>query len=367
MAVRQRLAILLAVPLIRRVAFHARRMTGNMNRRVFGRLLAGLLGFVVLAAALVTLFENWTREPEEKSTSFFESVYWAVTMVLGSGDSQWVSSPASQIVSWLLVLFGVAIVGSVTGVLVGFVIDFLIKEGQGMGASGYRDHIVVCGWNPTARELVEELSTDDYERRIVLLDDVPKNPAGADVYFVQGEITKTEDLKRAGIEDAAAAIVFPKDGSNESDMRSLVSVLAIEALAPQVRTVVEVNNPGHVEHFRRAKADEILVTSRLTSRLLARSALYPGLTEIVTDIVSGGEGSELYRVQMPTAYVGLAANDLSARLRSDHCATLLAIARNGHTYVNPPEGFTVEAGDDAVVVAESLGALSPLQMDNALD
>jgi len=48
-------------------------------------------------------------------------------------------------------------------------------------------------------------------------------------------------------------------------------------------------------------------------------------------------------------------------------ATLLAIARNGHTYVNPPEGFTVEAGDDAVVVAESLGALSPLQMDNALD
>ena len=144
---------------------------------------------------------------------------------------------------------------------------------------------------------------------------------------------------RAGIEDAAAAIVFPKDGSNESDMRSLVAVLAIESMAPKVRTVVEVNNPGHVEHFRRAKADEILVTSRLTSRLLARSALYPGLTEIVTDIVSGGEGSELYRIQMPSDYVGLAANELSSRLRSDHRATLLAIARNGQTYVNPPDGF----------------------------
>ena len=366
-AVRQRLAIVFAVPLIRRVAFHARRMTGHLNKRTVGRLLAGLAGFVVVAAALVTIFENWTQAPGDRSKSFFDSIYWGVTMVLGSGDSQWVDAPASQIVSWLLVLFGVAIVGSVTGVLVGFVIDILIKEGQGMGASGYRDHIVVCGWNPTARELVEELSSDDYERRIVLLDDVLKNPAGAEVYFVQGEITKTEDLKRAGIEDAAAAIVFPKDGSNESDMRSLVAVLAIEALAPKVRTVVEVNNPGHVEHFRRAKSDEILVTSRLTSRLLARSALYPGLTGIVTDIVSGGEGSELYRIQMPDNYVGLAANDLSSRLRSDHRATLLAIARNGHTFVNPPEGFVVEAGDDAVVVAESLGGLSPLQMDNALD
>ena len=34
------------------------------------------------------------------------------------------------------------------------------------------------------------------------------------------------------------------------------------------------NNPKHVEHVQRANADEILVTSRLASRLLARTALY---------------------------------------------------------------------------------------------
>ena len=367
MAVPQRLVAVLAVPIIKRVAFHARRMTGNLNKRVFGRLFVGLAAFVVVAALLVTLFEKPKSTVGEFFTSLGLSFNWAVTTVMGTGNSGYVSSPGGWIVSWLLVLFGVAIVGSVTGVLVGFVIDFLIKEGQGMGASGYRDHIVVCGWNPTARELIEELASDDYHRRVVLLDDVAKNPAGPEVYFVQGEITKSEDLRRAGILEAAAAIVFPRDGSNEADMRSLVSVLAIESMAPQVRTVVEVNNPSHVEHFHRAKADEILVTSRLTSRLLARSALYPGLTGIVTDIVSGGEGSELYRVQLPDEYVGLLANDLSARLRTEHNATLLAVARQGRTYVNPPESFTVQHGDDAVVVAESLGALSPLEMDNALD
>lgn len=36
------------------------------------------------------------------------------------------------------------------------------------------------------------------------------------------------------------------------------------------------NNPKHVDHVQRANADEILVTSRLASRLLARTALYPG-------------------------------------------------------------------------------------------
>ena len=133
-----------------------------------------------------------------------------------------------------------------------------------------------------------------------------------------------------------------------------------------MRTVVEVNNPNHVEHFQRAEADEILVSSQLVSRLMARSSLYPGLAGLVTDIVSGGEGSELYRVSLPDAYVGLSVDELSAKLRAEHRATLLSVSRAGQAYVNPPEDFRLSNGDDLVVVAESLGSLAPLQMDHDL-
>ena len=128
--------------------------------------------------------------------------------------------------------------------------------------------------------------------------------------------------------------------------------------------MVEANNPMHVAHFRRADADEILVTSRLASHLLARSALYPGLTELVTDIVSGGEGSELYRVALPDHYAGLSIDDLSAKLRGDHRATLLAVTRDGRSMTNPPAEFRLQTGDDAVVVAESLGELRPLELQH---
>ena len=282
---------------------------------------------------------------------------------MGAGNSAYVTSPVGFIVSWLLVLFGVAIVATITGALVGFLIDFLLKEGQGMGASGYRDHIVVCGWNSTARELIAELDGDDYDRKIVLIHEADKNPAGAGVYFVNGDVTNGDDLKRAGIEEAMAAVVCPADPTNEADMRSILAVMAIESIAPQVRTVVEVNNPAHVEHFRRAKADEIMVTSRIASRLLARSSLYPGLAELVTDIVSGGEGSELYRVNLPDDYIGQSIDELSTRLRAEHAATLLAIGRGGRAFVNPPPDFRLEIGDDALVVAESLGTLEPMDAD----
>ncbi len=346
-------------PIIRRVAWHARRVTGQLDRRFFLTLAEGIVGFVLVAAVLITLFEKpWTFE------SIFDSFNWGIATVLGQGDSAYVASPAGRIIGWILILFGVAMLGMITGALVAMVIDFLLKEGQGMGAAGFKDHIIVCGWNATARDLITELRGDDYQQKIVVIADVDKNPAGAGTYFVRGDAANSEDLERAGIAEAAAALVFPTDPSDAADMRSILIIMAIEHIAPHVRTVAEVNNPKHEPHFRRAEVDELLVTSKVASHLLARSALYPGLSGIVTDIVSGGEGSELYRIQLPNEYVGLSIDAVSARLRSEHRATLLSVNRYGQAFVNPPVDFVLEPGDDAVVVAESLGDLAPLEISD---
>ncbi|HEY7701041.1 MAG TPA: NAD-binding protein [Candidatus Limnocylindrales bacterium] len=348
-------------PMIRRITWHVKRMVGQLDRRFFLSLAQGIVGFVLAAAVLITLFEkSWTLE------SVFDSFNWGIATVLGQGDSSYVTSPAGRLIGWFLILFGVAMLGMITGALVAMVIDFLLKEGQGLGASGYKDHIVVCGWNTTARDLIQELRGDDYRSKVVVLAELEKNPAGDGVYFVRGDPSNEDDLRRAGIEQAAAALVFPRDASDEADMQSILTILAIEHAAPGVRTVAEVNNPKHEPHFRRADVDELLVTSKIASHLLARSALYPGLSSIVTDIVSGGEGSELYRISLPEEYVGLSIDAVAARLRSDHRATLLSVNRGGHAFVNPETDFVLQSGDDAVVVAESLGSLAPLEVSDIL-
>ncbi|MFP5341731.1 MAG: potassium channel family protein [Candidatus Limnocylindria bacterium] len=351
----------LASPLIRRVAWHIRRVGGQLDRRFFLSLAQGIIAFVAVAALVITLLEKpWTFE------SVFDSFNWGIATVLGQGDSTFVTSPAGRIVGWLLILFGVAMLGMITGALVAMVIDFLLKEGQGLGASGYRDHIVVCGWNSTARDLIAELRGDDYRHKVVLIADLDKNPAGDGVYFVRGDATSEEDLLRAGLREASVALIFPRDRSDDADMRSILTVMAIEHTAPGVRTVAEVNNPKHEAHFRRADVNELLVTSKVSAHLLARTALYPGLSSIVTDIVSGGEGSELYRIGLPDDFIGLSIDAVAARLRTEHRATLLSVNRGGHAFVNPPADFVLQAGDDAIVVAESLGTLAPLVIGDVL-
>jgi voltage-gated potassium channel len=346
---------LFAAPMIRRVGWHLRRIHTNLDAKFYRSLFIGLTITLVLAALAVTVFER-----DVDIASFGQSFYWALTTVIGAGDSGYVASPVGWVVSWLLNLFGVGIVAAMTGALVGFVIDFLLKEGQGMGAAGFSDHVVVCGWNSTARDLIDELKSEDYGSSIVLIDNAERNPAGDGVYFIRGDGVNDDDLRRAGIMTAKAAIICPKDGTDDADMHSILVGLAIDSMAPDVRTVVEVNNPKHVAHFKRADVDEVLVTSKLASRLLARTALHPGLGDLVTDMVSGGIGSELYRIPMPERMAGRRVLEIAALLLQFNDATLLAVARNGSVLANPGAQFILESGDEMVLMAESMERLASL-------
>ena len=271
--------------------------------------LIALLIVVAVVAALEMIAERRVSVED-----YAESLFWALTSLMGNGDPGFASGPIGGILYVVLIGTGLIMIGLVTGAIIAVIIDFLLKEGQGLGASGFRDHIVICGWNPTAREAVDELRSDTYKRKLVLIHDAERNPAEKLVYYVRGDPSNGDDLARADINVAEAALVFPTDSSNEADMKSILTVMAIESIAPDVRTVVEVNNPRHVEHFQRAHADEIIVTPRLASHLVARAALYPGLSNLITDMVSGGAGSELYRVKVPEDFHGVNIDEASQAL-----------------------------------------------------
>ncbi len=342
-------------PLVRRIAWYGRQIKDQLNPGMVVRVLLALLVVVGLVALIEMLAER-----QVGLDAYAESFFWALTSLMGNGDPGFAAGPIGGALYVILIGIGLIMIGLITGAIIAVIIDFLLKEGQGLGASGFRDHIVVCGWNPTAREAVDELRSDTYRRKIVLIHDAERNPAEKLVYYVRGDPSNGSDLERADIRVAEAALVFPNNPSDEADMKSILTVMAIESIAPDVRTVAEVNNPRHVEHFQRAHADEIVVTPRLASHLVARAALYPGLSTLITDMVSGGAGSELYRVKIPDEYHGLPIDEVSKRFRDEHHATLLALNRLGKTVINPPQEYALMSSDEALIVAEKLGTLKPV-------
>lgn len=135
----------------------------------------------------------------------------------------------------------------------------------------------------------------------MVVHETDRNPAGEDAHFVRGDTTNADDLKRAGIEE-------------------------------------------DVEHFRRTKVDELLVGSWLAAHALARTAVPPGLSAVVADMVAGGDGSELYRIELPDGDHGASIDELATRMRRDHQATLSGREPKRFFLHQPAKWFPPRAG-----------------------
>src|SRR5687768_14939959 len=90
----------LVSPIIRRVAWHIRRVGGQLDRRFFISLTEGIIIIVAVAAILITVLE---KPPTFES--LFDSFNWGIATVLGAGDAEFVTSPGGRVVGWLLILF----------------------------------------------------------------------------------------------------------------------------------------------------------------------------------------------------------------------------------------------------------------------
>ncbi len=82
-----------SAPFLRRLGFHVRRLTNNVDRSFFLRLFIGLFGIVLVAALLVTVLEGSRDSVGGFFSTLGDSFYWGVTTVMGSGDASYVDSP----------------------------------------------------------------------------------------------------------------------------------------------------------------------------------------------------------------------------------------------------------------------------------
>src|SRR5258706_12460016 len=153
-----------ASPTVRRFLWYARQIGSAVDRRLFLAVVPFVLILDGIGAVVVTLAEK-TLDPG----SFGASFNWALLTTMGRPPAGFVVTPVGWLVFWVLVVFGVTLVGTITAALVAVIVQFILKEGQGMGRSGFHDHGVVCGWNATARDLIRELRRDDSRVRIVLI------------------------------------------------------------------------------------------------------------------------------------------------------------------------------------------------------
>jgi voltage-gated potassium channel len=233
----------------------------------------------------------------------------------------------------------------------------------------FKDHIVICGWNPGAYMALRELQANPAmsERDVVLIferaemPDLSLLPFPGRVHLIQEDFTRISALRRAGIERAAIAIIVTDVSGNRSpqdaDARTLLASLTIEKLNSKVVTCAELAASENESHLRMGKVDEVVVTSEISGSMLAQAAISAQSAKLVRHLLHPESASRIQEVVLEQEWVGRTFGDILTAYHKKTGRLPVAVqSTQGRSCLNPHERV-LESGDLllCIVGASELG------------
>lgn len=339
------------------VAKKQERSARRINQRFWQ--LAGLALFVLVVCPIGLYVVEHTRNPDLSTVP--EGYLWLVRTLIEGDTAYTIKTAPGYALFYLVQIAGISLVAFVSGAIASKLVTTVMTKGKGMGSTTATKHVVICGWSGKGAEIIRELRAREVEdpRRIVVLCNLENDPTkDDDVEFIRGDPSDDDDLRRAGIDRASMAIVLadettPASTDAERDARTLFTVLAVETINADAYTCVEVIRSENRRHFANTHANELVISSEITGALLAGSARNPGLSRVVTNLVTHPEDQEFYRIDVPADLVGATVAQALIALKESRDALLVGIVEGIDSYVlNPPHDRRLAPTEKLLVIAD---------------
>ena len=309
------------------------------NERFFRILAITLL--IILYGALAIFFADHYYETKGVG-GIFDAIYFSLVTIATVGYGDIVpSSKLAKVFALMIIISGPALLSLITASVASILVEKKIKEGKGLETITDKDHIIICGWNENGERVIDGIlqQTKEAPPVLVLVNELDRDEVQAIQYnykdhnirFVRGSFVKENILARANLVRAKAAIGLADSSGGHSiekaDERTIFGTMAIKAMASKVRTCAELIRAENREHLVRANVDEIIVRGESAGSLLATSAVSPGVSDSISLLLNNQDENKLWRIPVPSKYIGQAFGELAIHLRERSGALLLAVVR----------------------------------------
>ncbi len=316
----------------------------------------------------------WAFEREAEGThvaSLADGVWWAIVTLttVGYGDISPVT-PQGKVIGAALMVSGMFLLALFAGIVGQTLLSSVLTlREEAFRMTDFTGHILICGYDPGARMLLEavEREVGETTREIVVFApgerprDLPPRFA-----WVAGDPTKESELGKVRITHAESAIVVGcrAVGPQQADATTILTLFTLRSFLGHnpiaarrevpLYVVAEILDAENVAHARAAGADEVIETTRLGFSLLAHAVTMPGTAAIMSTVAAAGAHS-LY-VGRPPDGVNLPARfaDLAAAVRQSHPVLLIGLRDpEGQDQVNPDDDEVVTGAHGLLYLAEA--------------
>ena len=205
-----------------------------------------------------------------------------------------------------------------------------------------KNHVIVCGYGRTGREIADQLRSERITTVIIELDSSKKSEA-EDKGFntLLGDATMDETLLLAGVKNCRSLVVtLPSDAAN------LYVVLSAKALNDTCRLIARAANEEAANKLKLAGANAVVSPYVAAGRTMAASALRPIAVDFI-DLLAGSDCEiEEFKITENIEKIENFKN-LNQKLldfSKDGEALLLATKVSGQLSGNPKDTLTILPG-----------------------
>lgn len=233
-----------------------------------------ILRIFILALIVILLSSIFIHllEPQTFPT-IFHGLWWAIitTSTVGYGDLVPVTFQG-RLLAAVLILLGIGFVTSYFATLASTTV--LKQKAYTNGQVSFKggQHMIIIGWNERSREIMKNITSLNKSQNLVLIDEtLEKNPSTfSNLHFIKGRPHIDEVLLKANVHMATKVLITADQNKNEleADMHSILTLLTIKGLNPNVYCIVEILTTEQMTNAKRAGANEIIQTNLLTSSVM---------------------------------------------------------------------------------------------------
>ncbi|MCP4700587.1 MAG: hypothetical protein GY862_27600 [Gammaproteobacteria bacterium] len=315
---------------------------------------AGMLGY---AAWGFMYFES----PLKPGLTWTDAIWWSlVTMTtVGYGDFLPETFEGKYLVGIPTMIFGIGFLGFVISEIVSGLIETRSRRIKGMNRITSDDHILIVNFSSLERmqELVKEIRQDPLTQHkdICLIDEtlseLPDTLLKNEILFVKGDPTSEAVLEQAALKEASHIVILVKDPNDpHGDDQNLAAMLVINSVNPRVFSIVEVQNPQKISHFKLAGCNNTVCVSRWAINLIAQELLDPGVKDVIHELTSSISDQRIYLVPIKQMqdwkYKGLVLWGLA------HGCSVLGLMRGGTTLLHCGSDDEINDTDKAILIGK---------------
>jgi voltage-gated potassium channel len=297
----------------------------NVKRSVTIKLVIIFILTLFISTVGVYLVE---KTKNEQFKSLFDSLWYTIVTLstVGYGDKTPLTT-GGKLLGILIIFFGVATMGAVSGKIASYLVGQQLKEEKGMAKlSKLTNHYVICGWQKELKQILKDIlkvnpKLDPSNIVIInftdpsMIDDIRSDRELSKIRFIYGDYSDETILRKANIKKAKTCIILadqtnPSATSYEVDTRTVMTAMTIKAITKEIYLCAEILNPKFERYLTLSYCDEVIY-SRLYSRILvANASASYGVSHVIHKLIDVDSETPIKIIEFPENFIGKPFKDL---------------------------------------------------------